>query len=74
MQLCFQAITRLQQAAATAEASTAQYHTARSQSGVALKEARDELNIADTAFNQAKSQAYKDLNSVQQTYKEALSA
>jgi ElaB/YqjD/DUF883 family membrane-anchored ribosome-binding protein len=69
-----QAVTRLHQAAATAEASTTQYQTARSQSGHALKEARDLLNVADTAFNQAKSQAYKDLNSAQQAYKEALSA
>lgn len=64
----------MQQAASTAEAASAAYHAARIQSGIALLEARNELNTADTVFNQAKSQAYKDLNAAQQAYKDALKA
>jgi predicted lipoprotein len=72
--LYLQAVRQLQQAAATADAATAAYQTLRIQGGTALLEARNELNTADTAFNQAKTQAYKELNLAQQTYKETLKA
>ena len=69
-----QATSQLQQAAASAEAASAAYHAARTQSGWALFVARNELNTADTAFNQAKTLAYKELNSAQATYQDALAA
>jgi hypothetical protein len=67
-------VSQLQAAAASAEAASTAYHTARLQSGAALVEARNELNTADTTFNQAKTVAYKELNSAQQTYKDTLAA
>lgn len=70
--LCLQAVRELHQAAATSDAATDVYQSARIQGGTALLEARNELNTADTAFNQAKSQAYKELNLAHQTYKAAL--
>lgn len=72
--MCLQAVRQLQQASATAEAAAATYHAARIQGGAALLAARNELNTADATFNQAKSQAYKDLNVAQQAYKDALKA
>jgi len=69
-----QAVSRLQDAAAAAESAAAVYNAARSQSGAALAQAHDDFNTADTAFNRAKTVSYKNLNTAQQTYKEALAA
>lgn len=67
-----QAIDNLQQAASESQVATAAYDAARRQHGATIAAARDELNAADMAFNQAKTIAYKSLNSAQQAYKDAL--